>query len=209
MAKVRYPFNEHVVQELTREGTPSFRMVNLSEDELTILRSCIAAGANIYYPEISDSIEYWFDDMVTGSSWRQYRRRVWASEWEFLSGAPVLWQANTGSEYGGYWLQSPAAINDERHYRLSLRKGTYSISLRSVRGGSLGKAKFYLDADLIADLDFYNSVGQLNVQFTTGGFNVPADGDYDFMVWIYGKHASSSGYHHGASYYDFIRSGGG
>src|SRR3972149_12207591 len=62
----RLSFNPYVVQELVRIGAPACFRIELSDRELTILRSCIAAGANIYYPEISDSIEHWIDSLEAG-----------------------------------------------------------------------------------------------------------------------------------------------
>ena len=54
-------FNPFIVQDLVRIGEQACFEISLSPQELLIIRSCVAAGANIYYPDKQISIEHWLD----------------------------------------------------------------------------------------------------------------------------------------------------
>jgi len=60
----RLLFNRNIVQELIREGDASNRVFFLSDEEILTIRSALQRGADLTYPEISDSIMHWLDDMI-------------------------------------------------------------------------------------------------------------------------------------------------
>ena len=199
--------NPNVVQTLARVGTPVQRLVNLSDEEVKIIRSCISAGANLYYADQQSSIEWWLDDMVTGSAWLLTNTRIFPTQLSAVTGDDPAFTGNTSTDGGGWWSQSTPAINDSLSWQVALRAGMYTLRLTSIKSNADGKVQIYLLGTPQIDADLYSASFVPNFSNVSGSIEVTDDGVYTVTSLVYGKTAASAGYRLGLQYIDLLRTG--
>jgi len=117
----------------------------------------------------------------------------WHSNSKVGSGSALVSNAQTGQETGFTYRQSPAAINDLFQFEVTLSAGTYDLQLLGAHSSGSGKINLYVDASLVATIDFYNGVTTLNT-LDTATFTIAESGVHQITSEVIGKNASSSGY---------------
>jgi len=117
----------------------------------------------------------------------------WHSNSKVAAGSGLVGNAQAGQETGFTYRQVPAAINDLFQFEVTLSADTYDLQLLGAHSSGSGKINLYVDASLVATIDFYQATTNLNTLDVTT-FAITESGVHQITCEVIGKNASSSGY---------------
>lgn len=128
------------------------------------------------------------------------RGRCFVVEFNILTGNALADNPTALQNFGGGWLQNPAADADSLTFSLAIEAGTYTFTILGVTYSSAGKLDVYAKHEseasytlLESGIDWY-SAGTTYNQYKTFSETLAKSGNYIFKFVINGKNASSGGY---------------
>lgn len=96
--------------------------------------------------------------------------------------------------WGGYFLNSPEAINDEITYKVILAAGTYKFTYFGVTNTDQGVITVTLGGVTAGTIDLYTGTVARNITKTLTGIVIPTTGAQTLDIKVTSKNASSSSY---------------
>jgi hypothetical protein len=132
------------------------------------------------------------DDDVIETQWKFAKVRIFADEMHVVSGNSLIWVSNTAQSFGGYWVQSAPALNDNRAIdTIGLRKGFYVLRVLHIKGTQQGTINFNFDFGTVLTIDMYNATTLTNQRTDSSEFEITETGLYGFWSEVTGKNASA------------------
>ena len=113
-------------------------------------------------------------------------------------GSAQSYIALIGQYFGGIWLQSPAALDDEFSIAVLLPKASSFVTFFGIKTSSSGILTITTDEGHSYTQDFYSTTNVLNVRINFV-FPVSVPGIHSISFKMHTKNASSSGYGLGIS----------
>jgi len=111
---------------------------------------------------------------------------------------------NANQEFNQWWQQATPANGDSFSQSVYLNEGEYSFDVLGVRSSSVARLDWFLNENIIASLqDWYNASLVFNHTISTTVY-VPYSGYHTIRGTINGRHASSTGWALGFTYYAFM-----
>ena len=126
---------------------------------------------------------------ITTMFWQLSAKKEVGSAFAFS--IPTVFSA-TNPIYQYYWLQSPAAVNDQWSQNFAMNSGAYTLSVLGQIGSNRGIMTVYIDGISQGPMDWYAAVG--GPLIINMAVNIPTSGPHIFRVIVATKNGSSTGY---------------
>ncbi len=161
--------------------------------------------------EIRDFLDQYSNDImaeqVITPLWVHLRTRLWGDMWQVVSGNALAWVSDVSQQYGGYFRQNPAAINNELEVLVALTAGQYRFFPRCIKNSSSGIVTYKLDGVNDTTNDRYSAALTYNDYPSGATIDVTDTGLHTLGMKVASKNASSSNYQNLITYVDIYRLG--